>query len=525
MQNWLASWIQRYGVSILTVVLTLTLAFQNEIGQPFLLFPLPIMVSAWYGGLGPGLLATVTVVVSDYFFLTPEYSLLIGDFTPAANLTLIVMEGVLLSYFLGSLHSAKRRAESSLEQISTELAQLKQRTAESEASQSLIQAILDYTPTLICVDGVDGRCKFVNSHYYKVFGSNSGNRIGRHLTEFFPPEKATLFLQENQTVAASGKVSLLEEDVTFLDGSTRTHAKAKFPLKDSKGEVYAVGTIFLDIAERKQMETNLRQRNEELTEVSRLKSEFITNMSHELRTPLTSILGFSSVLLQEIFGPLTAKQQEYLSLIRISGTHLLNLINALLDLSKIEAGKLELRLEAVNLAELCQEALQMVSVAVQKKQQQLSLELPVAKEVAVVDRQRTIQMLLNYLSNAVKFTPDGGTITLTTRLASLAELETLMPVEAVGEATCFLVLSVSDTGIGVPLEKQHLLFRLFQQVNGGSDRQYDGTGLGLALTRLLAELHGGTVSFASTPGVGSTFSVWLPLLEQAIAPSPTQSSP
>ena len=271
--------------------------------------------------------------------------------------------------------------------------------------------------------------------------------------------------------------------------------------------------------QRKQSEEEIRQSLIKEQELNRFKSTFIANVSHELRTPLTSILGLSTVLLQQHFGSLNVKQEQYLTLVHESGEHLLNLINDLLDLAKIEAGKQELHLSRVNVAELCQSAIEMISIRAIAKQQSLSLVLPVAVESVMVDPQRVLQILLNYLVNAVKFTPDGGSITLGSRLGNGAELqETTLPVE-VSEGlvaqpdidSCFLVLSVSDTGVGIPLEKQPILFQRFQQIDGASDYQYDSSGLGLALSKQLAELHGGRVSFTSTLGQGSTFSVWLPI--------------
>ena len=192
----------------------------------------------------------------------------------------------------------------------------------------------------------------------------------------------------------------------------------------------------------------------------------------------------------------------------------MDLINTLLDLSKIEAGEIELNLSAVNLAELCQEALQQIQSTTHEKRQKVSLALPIARETVIVDRQRVIQMLLNYLSNAIKFTPEGGSIVLSTKLASPEEMrEQNLTAEAMASASYFLVLSVSDTGIGVPIEKQHLLFQNFQQVDGATNRRYEGVGLGLALTRLLAELHRGAVSFKPASEGGSIFSIWLPLFE------------
>ncbi|MBC7973001.1 MAG: PAS domain-containing protein [Verrucomicrobia bacterium] len=271
--------------------------------------------------------------------------------------------------------------------------------------------------------------------------------------------------------------------------------------------------------QRKQAEEETQKSLAKEQELNRFKSNFIANISHELRTPLTSVLGLSTVLLQQHFGALNTKQEQYLSLIHSSGDHLLNLINDLLDLAKIEAGKQELNKVAVDVVELCQSAIEMVEVRAIEKQQVISLTLPVAIESVVVDKQRIVQILLNYLSNAVKFTPEGGTITINTRLASGLELahHTLPPaatdtasIESAPEAD-FLVLEVSDTGIGIAEDNQHLLFQSFQQLDVDSDRKYEGSGLGLSLTKQLAELHGGRVSFASTLGRGSTFSVWLPL--------------
>ncbi|MBW4691558.1 MAG: PAS domain S-box protein [Lyngbya sp. HA4199-MV5] len=271
--------------------------------------------------------------------------------------------------------------------------------------------------------------------------------------------------------------------------------------------------------QRKQAEEEMQKSLAKEQELNRFKSNFIANMSHELRTPLTSVLGLSTVLLQQHFGPVNAKQQQYLALIHSSGDHLLSLINDLLDLAKIEAGKQELNKADVDVVALCQSAIELVEVRAIEKRQVISLTLPLAVESIMVDKQRVVQILLNYLSNAVKFTPEGGTITISSRLASGLELETntlpSIATENTSSGTApdndFLVLEVTDTGIGIAPEKQHLLFQSFQQLDVDSDRKYEGSGLGLSLTKQLAELHGGRVSVHSTVGNGSTFSVWLPI--------------
>lgn len=268
--------------------------------------------------------------------------------------------------------------------------------------------------------------------------------------------------------------------------------------------------------QRKQVEEEMKKSLAREQELNQFKSNFLANVSHELRTPLTCVLGLSNVLLQQHLGTLNPEQHQYLSVIHQNGEHLLSLISDLLDLAKIEAGKQELYLERINIAELCQSAIEMVEVKAAAKQQMLYLDLPIAAESVVADPQRILQILLNYLSNSIKFTADGETITLTTRLASGAELKThTLPPEnldlsPITSDSRFLVLEVSDPGVGIPLEKQYLLFRSFQQIET-SDRHYEGSGLGLTLSKQLAELHGGRVSFQSIPGVGSVFSVWLSL--------------
>jgi PAS domain S-box-containing protein len=274
--------------------------------------------------------------------------------------------------------------------------------------------------------------------------------------------------------------------------------------------------------QRKQAEEEIRKSLAREQELNQLKSDFLANVSHELRTPLTSILGLSDVLLQQHFGTLNLKQEQYLSLVRNSGEHLLNLINDLLDLAKIEAGKQELYPVVVDVMTLCRSAIEMVEVRAIAKQQQISLKLPLATEFIEVDQQRIVQVLINLLSNAVKFTHPGGSITLSSRLASRSELEAdTLPSEIVdlspswyGSNSCFLVLGVSDTGVGIPLEKQYLLFRSFQQIDAKNNCKHEGSGLGLALSKKLVELHEGRVSFSSILDVGSTFSIWLPLQEE-----------
>jgi PAS domain S-box-containing protein len=227
------------------------------------------------------------------------------------------------------------------------------------------------------------------------------------------------------------------------------------------------------------------------------KSEFLATMSHELRTPLNSVLGFAALLEQQAYGPLTAKQARYVANIKTSGQHLLVLISDLLDLSKVEAGKLELRPEVLDLREALDAALTELRPQVQAKRLTLELLVTDAPASLIADPLRFKQILSNLLSNAVKFTPDGGRVTVTARRVPSSE---------------FVEFTVQDTGIGITAEDLPKLFQPFTQLEPYLTRQHQGTGLGLALTKQLVELHGGTIWAASDgEGRGSTFTVRLPV--------------
>ena len=267
--------------------------------------------------------------------------------------------------------------------------------------------------------------------------------------------------------------------------------------------------------ERAQDQTRLSQTNQDLEQASQLKSEFLTSMSHELRTPLNSILGFADLLQRQVAGALNARQVKYTQIIVESGQHLLGLINDILDLAKIESGKDELDLQPIAIADLCVQCVEMVQHRVDKKRLVLSQEIDQRLGQVNLDERRVRQMVINLLSNAVKFTPEGGQIKFACRLAYGSQLqEQYRPDRSpVNLSTPYLCLEVQDTGIGIAQDKLHLLFRPFQQVDASLTREHEGTGLGLALTKRLAELHGGTVSLKSVEHQGSTFAVWLPLTE------------
>jgi len=237
--------------------------------------------------------------------------------------------------------------------------------------------------------------------------------------------------------------------------------------------------------------------NAELRRAARLKDEFLVNMSHELRTPLNAILGMSEALQEEVYGSLNERQRNSLGTIERSGRYLLALIDDILDLSRIEAGKLQLHIGPVSVESVCRASLQLVRPEAEKKQLTLSSTLDGGVTTVLADELRLRQILINLLGNAVKFTPEGGAVGL----------------EVAGDAEQEIVhLAVWDTGPGIREEDVPRLFKAFEQLDGGLSRQHGGTGLGLTLVRRLVEMHGGSVSVESDglPGKGSRFTVSLP---------------
>jgi protein-histidine pros-kinase len=238
----------------------------------------------------------------------------------------------------------------------------------------------------------------------------------------------------------------------------------------------------------------LEEQNLRIEEANRLKSEFLANMSHELRTPLNGIIGFSEYMVDEKAGPLNWEQKEYLSDVLTSARHLLHLINDVLDLAKIEAGKMELSPETFAINEVIGEVCTIIEPMASQKNITMSAETPPETVFVTVDPVKFKQVLYNLLSNAVKFTPENGDIKLSARLEDHKRIR----------------VEVKDTGIGIKTEDVPRLFHEFEQLDSGLGRKQQGTGLGLALTKKIVELQGGSIAVESEFGKGSTFTVALP---------------
>ena len=378
-------------------------------------------------------------------------------------------------------------------------------------SERRYRGLFDNISEGICRVSSTGRLLVANPAMAEMLGYSSPEELvsaAKNLDDFYVDPNARREFW--RLLEQKCRVRKFEALVRKKDGSTLWISEDAKAVRDEKGRVLFYDAIWSDISKDKQieeerqrhlteLEEKVRQRTEELKlaldaaeEASRAKSDFLTSMSHELRTPLTAIIGFSEILLGEFAGKLNEKQRQYVNYILESGSHLLSLINDILDLSKVEAGKMELKTSKVRVGEILEGSLSMIRDSCQREGISLELRaLPEAADLEITaDPRRLKQIMHNLLSNAVKFTPKGGSI----------------KVEAEREGD-ELVISVTDTGIGIPPEEQERIFEKFHQVNDAP-----GTGLGLALTRKLVEMHGGRIWVESEgKGKGSRFSFTLPL--------------
>src|SRR5688500_3811499 len=370
--------------------------------------------------------------------------------------------------------------------------------------ESNIDALMTTDPRGIITD--------VNKQTEALTGCTRDELIGAPFRNYFTDaDRAEAGINR---VLAEGKVTNYELTARARDGKLTVVSYNATTFHDRDRVLQGVFAAARDMTELKRYEQTLQQKNAELEDASRLKSEFLANMSHELRTPLNAIIGFSEILRDGLMGEMTDQQRGFIGDIFNSGTHLLSLINDILDLSKVDAGKMLHDLEPVNVSSLLRNSLSIIREKAADRRVRLTTEgVDAGLGLFLADGRKVKQIVYNMLSNAVKFTADGGTVTLRARrvdreevgLLNVGDRRTDQSVKWTGrtftqvdeEFADFLEISISDTGIGISPEGLQHLFQPFNQIDGGLARKFEGTGLGLAMIKLLAELHGGRVAVES----------------------------
>jgi len=375
--------------------------------------------------------------------------------------------------------------------------------------ESNIDALMTTDPRGIITD--------VNKQTEALTGCTRDELIGAPFKNHFTdPARAEAGILR---VLAEGKVTNYELTARAREGDLTVVSYNASTFHDRDRRLQGVFASARDMTELKRYEHTLQQKNVELEEASRMKSEFLANMSHELRTPLNAIIGFSELLKDGVVGDLSPKQCGFVGDIFNAGKHLLSLINDILDLSKVEAGKMELDLEQVPITALVANSLSIIKERAAERRVGLELEAGSDLGDIRVDVRKVKQILYNLLSNAVKFTDDGGHVVLRLDRVPAAEVGQTSG-SWVGRSFAardnefaeFLRISVSDDGIGISKDDLERLFQPFSQIDSGLARKFEGTGLGLAMVKLLTELHGGAITLESAKGEGSRVTLWLPVL-------------
>src|SRR5580704_3823716 len=400
------------------------------------------------------------------------------------------------------------------QQVEEERRKLDQRLRDQHFyTRSLIESNID---ALITTDP-RGIITDINKQMEALTGCTRDELIGAPFkSSFTDPARAEAGIKR---VLNEGKVTNYELTARARDGKETVVSYNATTFHDRDRSLQGVFAAARDVTELKRFERTLVQKNAELEDASRMKSEFLANMSHELRTPLNAIIGFSEVLRDGLMGELTDKQRGFISDIFGSGKHLLSLINDILDLSKVEAGKMTLDMEEVQVHSLFANSLSIIREKAAVRHIRLTMDAPEELGSIQADARKVKQIVYNLLSNAVKFTSEGGEVTLRAGRVSRAEVGRpsgswkgrSFPSKVDGDFAEFLKISVTDSGIGISPEGLERLFKPFSQIDSGLARRFEGTGLGLAMVKLLAELHGGAVAVESAVGKGSCFTVWLPL--------------
>ena len=380
------------------------------------------------------------------------------------------------------------------ERLTRDTAVLRER---EDSMRLLIESLQEIAIVLL---DANGRVATWNSGAERIKGYRADEIIGKHFSCFYPEEDRAAGKPAKAMRDALVNGQIQDEGWRLRKDGQRFWARVTVSrVLDHDGRLLGYSKVTRDRTERRMMELTLQEKNIELRKTVEARDLFLANMSHELRTPLNGIIGFAEFLADEKPGPLSPKQKEYLEDILHSGKHLLHVINDVLDLAKVEAGKMELTAEVFSIAKAVDDVYAALELTAQKKQLQIKIGLDPEFDEVTLDRNRFKQVLYNLFSNAVKFTDEGGSVEVVTTKIDHNRFR----------------LVVADTGIGIKPEDLKRLFKQFEQINSGQ-RRGQGTGLGLALTRRIVELQSGSIDVESEFGKGTRFTIVLPMVLRAL---------
>ncbi len=440
-------------------------------GMPYIVFFPAVIATTFLCGSAAGFSAAVLSIVSAWLFIFPSDLSYLAIYTTA-------LFGVGAGTVVAVI-GAMRTATADVRRLNDTL----------RVNEERFRGLLESAPDAMVIIDEQRRVSLINARTENLFGYWREEILGMPIETLMPERDRENYLAQFAAFMAGSRTPPSGR-VIDLHGVRKDGTE--FPLEVSLGllETEAgvlVSNAIRDITARRQIEAKL-------AEVSRAKSDFLASVSHELRTPLNAIIGFSEIIRDAVVGPLDARYREYADDINGAGRHLQNIINDILDISKIEGGRLELREEIVSISETVEACRRIVAAMAEAAGVSLAVNAPGRLPLIRADHLRFQQILLNLMSNAVKFTPSGGRVTVSAAI------------EADGA-----LIAIEDTGIGMRPEDIAIALEPFRQIDGALTRRFDGTGLGLPLAKALVELHGGRLDIQSAPAVGTLVRVRLPL--------------
>ena len=473
------------------LMLRLSLGSSGATTSGLVLFILPIVTSAYYGGLGPGLLSTALAgLLTGYFLLLPHDAATHLTSFQIMEWTLMVLIGIVVSIALYELRGAISRADG-VDRTSAKILRI-------------VQTRTTQSPNAIAMFDRDLRYLAMSTRWREAYCRNGIEPIGAAFadaTPHFPEAWRDLY-----RTALNGNPYQAEElEWPQADGSVTWVNIAISPWMDGHGETGGIIISVEDVTTRYRLDEELRRARDIAEATDRAKSALLAGVSHELRTPLNGIIGFSEALLNEIFGPIdNERQREYIGDIHEAGQHLLELINDILDTSALLARETELNMQPLDMADIVATAVRFVQPVADKSGVVLATHCPADLPALHADKRRIVQVLLNLLSNAIKFTHEGGRVSIDVYLGEGGEF----------------VITVADTGVGMTAQELERARLPFAPQQNSFVQSRKGAGLGLFLAEGLVAIHGGTLSIESTSGVGTRVTLRFP--QDRMADSPTR---